>query len=79
MVKTIWIGADYPFSGAPWEVFTAGVEFKPNTRAIAMITADRIPPNAECVYSDDDCAIYRFVGIMFQVDKSTKEITVSQS
>lgn len=73
--KAIWIGADYPFEGKPWEVFGATVYGCANVRFIAMITADQIPDIAQVIYSDDDCTIYRFHNIMFQVD-SNGDITV---
>jgi hypothetical protein len=77
MMKTIWIGADYPFSGEPWEVFGPNVQGRPNVRFIAMINAERIPTDAEQVYNDADCIIYRYAGIMFQIDNNTGEITVT--
>jgi hypothetical protein len=64
----IWIGADYPFDGSPWEVFGATVYGRPNVKFIAMITADQIPWMADVIYQDEDCTIYRFWNIMFQID-----------
>ena len=74
--RAIWIGADYPFDGSPWEVFTATVYGRPNVKFIAMVTAEQVPSMAEIVYQDADCTIYRFWNVMFQID-SNGGITVA--
>jgi len=59
----------------PWQVFTDREQFGCNTRCIAMIHEGHVPDDAEQVYADDACIIYRYAGIMFQIDKHG-EITV---
>ena len=77
MTKTIWIGADYPFCGQPWEVFGAIVYGRPDVRFIARITANHIPEQATEIFQDEACIIYRFYNVVFQVDKATGEITTT--
>ena len=76
MIKTIWIGADYPYYGQGYTIFTDRAQFGYNTRCTDMITADNIPPGAECIYTDGNTSIYRYAGHIFQVEADTKEIIV---
>jgi len=75
-MKTIWIGADYPYhwNQGTWEVFTSREDMRPNTRIVAMVTPEHIPHGVETIHSDDACTIYRFGNIMFQISEG--EITV---